>query len=121
MTVTAIDSARRIVLNRRIRLFVAATITYNVIEAAVALTAGQLASSSALIGFGLDSLVEVASAAAVAWQFSAADPETREKTALRIIAVSAAPGETALTVILSFASERASPRVIETIPPFDAA
>ena len=88
MTVTAIDSARRIVLNRRIRLFVAATITYNVIEAAVALTAGQLASSSALIGFGLDSLVEVASAAAVAWQFSAADPETREKTALRIIAVS---------------------------------
>lgn len=84
----ALDAGRRSVLNRRIRLLVAATITYNVIEAAVALTAGQLASSSALIGFGLDSLVEVGSAAAVAWQFSATDPEAREKTALRIIAVS---------------------------------
>ncbi|RSM95244.1 cobalt transporter [Nonomuraea sp. WAC 01424] len=80
--------ARRTVLRRRIRLLVAATITYNVIEAVVAVTAGSLASSAALIGFGLDSVVEVASAAAVAWQFSAADHERREKTALRVIAVS---------------------------------
>jgi divalent metal cation (Fe/Co/Zn/Cd) transporter len=41
-----------------------------------------------LIGFGLDSIVEISSAAAVAWQFSAKDPETREKAALRFIAVS---------------------------------
>ncbi|MBG0823293.1 cation transporter [Planomonospora sp. ID91781] len=80
--------ARRAVLTRRIRLLMAATITYNVIEAAVAITAGALASSAALIGFGLDSIVEVASAAAVTWQFSAADHERREKTALRVIAVS---------------------------------
>ncbi|MEV6600061.1 cation transporter [Actinoplanes sp. NPDC051346] len=80
--------ARRQVLARRVRLLVAATITYNVIEAAVALTAGTLASSTALIGFGLDSIIEVSSAAAVAWQFAGRDPETREKTALRIIAVS---------------------------------
>lgn len=79
---------RREVLSRRIRFFVGATIAYNVLEAIVALTAGGIASSSALIGFGLDSVVEVASAAAVAWQFSAADPEAREKTALRIIAFS---------------------------------
>ena len=45
-------------------------------------------SSSALIGFGLDSAIEVSSAAAVAWQFSAKDPETREKAALRFIAFS---------------------------------
>ena len=76
------------VLARRIRLLVAATITYNVVEAVVALTEGTRASSSALIGFGLDSVIEVASAAAVAWQFSAKDPETREKTALRFIAFS---------------------------------
>ena len=75
-------------LTRRIRWFVAATITYNVIEAVVAITAGTIASSAALIGFGLDSVVEVTSAAAVAWQFAARDPETREKTALRIIAFS---------------------------------
>jgi divalent metal cation (Fe/Co/Zn/Cd) transporter len=80
--------ARRAMLQRRIRLLVAATITYNVIEAAVAITAGTMASSAALIGFGLDSVVEVASAAAVAWQFSAADHERRERAALRVIAVS---------------------------------
>jgi Co/Zn/Cd efflux system component len=79
---------RRAVLSRRIRLFVAATITYNVIEAIIAISAGTIASSSALIGFGLDSIVEVLSAAAVAWQFAGRDPEAREKTALRLIAFS---------------------------------
>ncbi|CAM5516080.1 cation transporter [Streptomyces badius] len=86
-----LSPARRDALARRIRLLVAATIVYNVIEAVVALTAGTLASSSALIGFGLDSVIEVSSAAAVAWQFSAREHavrEARERTALRIIAVS---------------------------------
>ena len=82
------DAARRALLSRRIRLFVAATITYNVIEAVVAITAGTTASSTALIGFGLDSVIEVASAAAVAWQFAGKDPEAREKVALRVIAYS---------------------------------
>jgi divalent metal cation (Fe/Co/Zn/Cd) transporter len=83
--------ARREGLARRIRLLVAATIAYNVVEAIVALTAGTMASSSALVGFGLDSIIEVSSAAAVAWQFSAREHavrEAREKKALRIIAVS---------------------------------
>jgi divalent metal cation (Fe/Co/Zn/Cd) transporter len=79
---------RREVLSRRIRLLVAATITYNVIEAVIALAEGTRVSSTALIGFGLDSAIEVSSAAAVAWQFSARDPETREKAALRFIAFS---------------------------------
>lgn len=85
---TGLSAKRRAVLVRRIRFFVAATITYNVIEAVVALTAGSAASSSALIGFGLDSVIEVASALAVAWQFSGADTDRREATALRIIALS---------------------------------
>ncbi len=72
----------------RDRFFVAATIIYNVIEAAVALGAGAAACSSALIGFGLDSVVEVSSAAAVAWQFTATDPQARERVALRVIAFS---------------------------------
>jgi divalent metal cation (Fe/Co/Zn/Cd) transporter len=79
---------RRATLQRRIRLLVGATITYNVIEAVVAITAGSIASSTALIGFGLDSVIEVSSAAAVAWQFAGADPERRERTALRVIACS---------------------------------
>jgi len=75
----------------RVRLLVAATITYNVVEAAVALRAGVAASSTALVGFGLDSLIEVSSAAAVAWQFCARTAparQARERTALRVIAVS---------------------------------
>lgn len=83
--------ARRDALARRIRLLVVATIAYNLIEAAVALTAGTIASSSALVGFGLDSVIEVSSATAVAWQFSARDHavrEARERAALRIIALS---------------------------------
>jgi divalent metal cation (Fe/Co/Zn/Cd) transporter len=82
-------STRRDVLTRRVRLLVAATIAYNVVEAVVALAAGTVASSSALIGFGLDSVVEVGSAAAVAWQFSTPDHDrrqARERRALRIIA-----------------------------------
>lgn len=83
------SAARREALVRRIRLLVAATIAYNAVEAVAALTAGTLASSTALIGFGLDSVIEVSSAAAVAWQFSATDHavrEAREKRTLRIIA-----------------------------------
>lgn len=84
--VRVLGPLRKQVLRRRIRWIVAATIAYNVIEAVIALTAGTVASSAALIGFGLDSIVEVLSAAAVAWQFAAPDPEKREKTALRVIA-----------------------------------
>ncbi|GAA3550731.1 cation transporter [Microlunatus spumicola] len=83
-----VSPARRALLARRIRWFVAGTITYNVVEAVVALAAGSRASSTALIGFGLDSVIEVASAVAVAWQFAGRDPEAREKTALRVIAFS---------------------------------
>jgi len=79
---------RRAALTRRIRLLVAATIGYNVIEAVVAIGAGAAADSTALIGFGLDSVIEVSSATAVVWQFAGRDPAAREKTALRIIAIS---------------------------------
>ena len=78
---------RRQLLQRRIRLIVGATIAYNVVEAVVAITAGSIASSAALIGFGLDSVIEVLSAAAVAWQFTRRDPERWEKGTLRVIAV----------------------------------
>jgi divalent metal cation (Fe/Co/Zn/Cd) transporter len=84
----SVEPQRRAVLSGRVRLLVSATITYNIIEAVVAISAGTVASSSALIGFGLDSLIEVSSAAAVYWQFAGSDPEARERVTLRIIAVS---------------------------------
>ncbi|MDG4664380.1 cation transporter [Mycobacterium sp. 236(2023)] len=83
-----LSEGRRRALSRRIRLFVAVTISYNVVEAIIALGEGARVSSTALIGFGLDSVIEVSSAAAVAWQFAGPDPQAREKVALRIIAFS---------------------------------
>jgi divalent metal cation (Fe/Co/Zn/Cd) transporter len=88
VTTAALGADRRVVLARRIRFLVAATITYNLIEAVIALSAGAAASSSALIGFGLDSVIEVSSALAVAWQFAGRDPEARERVTLRVIAIS---------------------------------
>lgn len=95
--------ARRAVLTRRIRFLAAGTISYNAIEAAVALWAGGVAGSAALIGFGLDSVIEVASAVALSWQFAAKDPERREHLTLRIIALSFF----ALAAFVSFDAVRA--------------
>lgn len=89
MTAVAVAPDRTAVLRRRVRLVVAATITYNAVEAVIALTAGIAASSAALVGFGLDSVVEVLSAAAIAWQFAGGRPHAeREHVALRLVATS---------------------------------
>ena len=84
---TTSTASRRDILHRRIRLIVGVTIGYNLIEAVIAIGAGSVASSAALIGFGLDSTIEVLSAAAVAWQFTRRDPARWEKPTLRVIAV----------------------------------
>lgn len=78
---------RRATLHRRVRLIVAFTITYNVIEGVIAVSAGAAASSAALIGFGLDSFIEVLSAVAVAWQFTRRDPERWERPTVRAIGI----------------------------------
>ncbi|GAA2751899.1 cation transporter [Amnibacterium kyonggiense] len=73
---------------RRVRFLVVFTIAYNLIEAVLAIAAGTVSDSSALLAFGLDSVIEVSSAAAVAWQFSGGDPEARERITLRVVAIS---------------------------------
>jgi divalent metal cation (Fe/Co/Zn/Cd) transporter len=86
-----LQAGRRNVLARRVRLLAATTIAYNIAEGVVAIIAGTVASSTALIGFGLDSLIEVSSAGALSWQFSAKDHdvrESRERLTLKLIAVS---------------------------------
>lgn len=88
MTTAVLSSPRRDVLRRRVRLVVGVALAYNAVEAVVAISAGVAASSSALIGFGLDSVVEVLSAAAIAWQFAGGDHEDREHRALRVVALS---------------------------------
>ena len=64
------------------------TVAWNFLEAVVAITEGAARNSSALIGFGLDSTIEVSSALIVLWQFRAPIPADRERQALRMIAIS---------------------------------
>lgn len=82
-----ITTERRATLHRRVRVIVGFTITYNVLEGIIAVSAGAAASSAALIGFGLDSFIEVLSAVAVAWQFTRKNPERWEKPTVRAIGI----------------------------------
>lgn len=75
-------------LGRRARLLAGASVAYNAVEGVIAIAAGIAAGSIALIGFGLDSFVEVSSGLIILWQFSHRMPETRERQALRLIAFS---------------------------------
>jgi divalent metal cation (Fe/Co/Zn/Cd) transporter len=74
---------------RRIGLWlVGATMAYNVLEGVVALWAGLHAGSIALVGFGFDSFIECAAAAALFWRLGiearGADPETIERSETRV-------------------------------------
>lgn len=88
MTAPALTARRRSALNRASLRLAYATAGYNLVEGVVAIAAGAAASSAALVGFGLDSLVEVSSAAVVIWQFRSRVPEARERLALRLIGAS---------------------------------
>jgi divalent metal cation (Fe/Co/Zn/Cd) transporter len=67
---------------------VGATLAYNVVEAAIALWAGAEAESIALLGFGLDSGIEVAAAGVLLWRLSletrGVDGETLERAERRV-------------------------------------
>jgi divalent metal cation (Fe/Co/Zn/Cd) transporter len=76
------------------RRLVVATMGYNGVEAAVALWSGVAARSIALIGFGLDSTIELAAAGALLWRLrvedrgaSSAEVESTERRVLRFIGV----------------------------------
>jgi hypothetical protein len=67
---------------------VGATMAYNVIEAGVALWFGASAESIALLGFGLDSVIECAAAGVLLWRLAlearGADPERLERAERRV-------------------------------------
>jgi divalent metal cation (Fe/Co/Zn/Cd) transporter len=82
----------RAALLRRAWWLAVFTVVWNLAEGAVAITAAALAGSRALIGFGVDSFVESASAAVLIWRLSVEQrcPERAEhveQRALRIIGV----------------------------------
>ena len=74
-------SADRHHLLVRAQRLAAFTITYNIAEGAIAITAGLIASSRALTGFGLDCAVESISASVLTWRLIAErrDPERVER------------------------------------------
>jgi len=79
---------RRAQLGRRAQFLAAGSVAYNVVEAVVAISAGLVAGSVALVGFGLDSIVEVSSGLIILWQFRHVLPEARERQALKLMAFS---------------------------------
>ena len=97
------DPAARRRLGRRAQLLAATSVSYNIVEAVIAITSGLAAGSVALIGFGLDSVVEVFSGLIILWQFRHRMPETRESQALRLLAFSFF----ALAAYVAFSSIRA--------------
>jgi divalent metal cation (Fe/Co/Zn/Cd) transporter len=74
------NQARAVTRARRLEYF---TIAWNSLEALVALLAGFVAGSVALVGFGFDSLIEVSSGAALLWRLHRG--ERAERAALRIV------------------------------------
>ena len=70
--------AERARLQRRGVLLEWFTVTWNVVEAAVAIAAGLIAGSVALVGFGIDSGIEVVAASAVLWRFRRAGADASD-------------------------------------------
>ncbi len=84
----ALSDRDRTGLGRRAQWLAGASVAYNGAEAVLAISAGVVAGSAALVGFGLDSVVEVSSGLVILWQFRHRLPESREQQALRLIALS---------------------------------
>lgn len=86
---TSTAASSRIALVRRGTMLGYLTAGYNSLEAVIALVAGVIAGSVALVGFGADSVIELAAGATALWRLSRDwDHERREQTeriALRIV------------------------------------
>lgn len=85
VSILALERPQLIRRGRKLEYF---TILWNSLEALIALASGFIAGSVALVGFGLDSLVEVTSGGALLWRLHQDDESRRERVervALRIV------------------------------------
>jgi divalent metal cation (Fe/Co/Zn/Cd) transporter len=91
-SVAAAPPGARTALIRRSRTLTRATLAYNVIEGLVAVGAALASGSVALLGFGIDSFIEVAASVAALWRLRAdrdvARREVAERRTLRVIGIS---------------------------------
>lgn len=88
-TVEVVRTDRQAGSRRLAVLLLWLTIAWNVAEGVVAVSAGVVAGSVALVGFGLDSFIEVTAAGILLWRFGLPDHdegvERRETTARRVV------------------------------------
>src|ERR1700704_4503483 len=67
------------------------TIAWNALEGLVAVVAGAVAGSISLVGFGIDSFIEVTSGSVLLWRMSvdanARERERNEKRALKVVGI----------------------------------
>ncbi|MFL5604888.1 MAG: cation diffusion facilitator family transporter [Gemmatimonadaceae bacterium] len=83
------DASARAALVRRSQWYSRITLFYNSLEGIVSIGAGIMAGSVALVGFGMDSVIEVVSSLAALWRLKGdadvANRERSERIALRVI------------------------------------
>jgi len=81
-----IDRESQVKRGRRLEYF---TIAYNCLEGLISIVAGLFAGSVSLIGFGIDSVIEVTSGTALLWRlnrdWNSEQRESAERTTLRIV------------------------------------
>ena len=86
MAVSAINRSQHIQRGRALEYF---TVVYNTLEGLVSIIAGLIAGSVSLVGFGLDSFIEVTSGTALLWRLhhdlNEARREAVERMTLRIV------------------------------------
>jgi divalent metal cation (Fe/Co/Zn/Cd) transporter len=87
----AVTPGRRVYLTRALQL-TGFTVGWNVLEGVVAIGAGAIASSMALVGFGVDSFIEVLSGLVMLWRLRAETAgrlpnEEAERRAIKLIAI----------------------------------
>ena len=82
------DAATPAKLRRRALGLAWFILVWDVVEGVIAVAAGLAAGSIALIGFGIDSGIEVFAAAVVLWQLRGSGSRRRERLALQLIALS---------------------------------
>ena len=89
---TATLASGRMEAERRGKQLEYFTIVWNSLEAIIALVSGFFAGSVALVGFGLDSLFEVTSGAALLWRLHhgerSGNSDNADRTALRVVGLS---------------------------------
>jgi divalent metal cation (Fe/Co/Zn/Cd) transporter len=86
MSTDVLNTGDRSFWQRRGRNLEYLTIGWNSLEAVVAIAAGIFAGSIALVGFGVDSVIETSSGAILLWRLFSG--EHRERLALRLVGIS---------------------------------